>query len=453
MKRYCVWTTGELGIQVAREHQGLREDYKRVLPDFSDDDVIGSPYAVNAYTISRSLGGVKALQALRKRLAAKDIGLVLDFVCNHTARDHKWVLSNPEFYINGRDGEENEKPDYFFKKQTKKGTRTIAFGRDPYFPGWTDTAQLNPYHAGARRAMIDTLLDIAELCDGVRCDMAMLILDDVFQKTWGEQATPVDGGKASGEFWGEAIEAIRKKFPDFQFIAEAYWHLEWPLQQLGFDYTYDKTLYDRLLREGASSVNDHLKAEMMYQKRSARFIENHDEPRIAQTLPNELWQFAAATIAATVPGMLLLHEGQLEGWKTKLPVQLGRRPVEQPNPLAKTFYGKLLSCLDDDVIKNGEWKLLALRPGCYDNYSYRNILAYSWRQDNDIRLIVVNYAPLHSQGYIEFSLEGPEGSAFEFRDLMSPAVYIRDRHELQTKGMYFDLAGYGLHVFEVRRVP
>ncbi len=448
-----VWTAGKLGVKIAREHEGLRETYKKALPDFRDEDVIGSPYSINACTVSRALGGVAALQSLRKRLAAKGMGLVLDFVPNHTARDHKWISDHPEYYINGNDGDDQSKPELFFRAKTKKGDRTIAFGRDPYFPGWTDTAQLNPLHPVARKAMIDTLHKIAAQCDGVRCDMAMLLLNDVFQKTWGEHLKPEDGDAPREEFWCEAIQSVKDKNPSFVFIAEAYWNLEWPLQQLGFTYTYDKTLYDRLLREGASSVRDHLKAEMMYQMRSARFIENHDEPCAAQVLPNELWQYAAAVIASTVPGMLLLHEGQMEGRRVKVPVQLGRRPPEDSNTLTKSFYKKLLRCLQEEVIKNGEWHLLPVHAGWHDNHSYQNIISFCWRKDTNFRLIIVNYAPLNSQAYVELDaqcLAGLSGASFEFRDLMSSAKYVRDRHGLQTKGMYFDLAGYGLHIFEVK---
>ncbi|MEO8167824.1 MAG: alpha-amylase family glycosyl hydrolase [bacterium] len=448
-----VWTTGKTGIQIARDHEGLRETYTKVLPDFRDEDVIGSPYAIAAYTISRTLGGPTALQVLRKRLAAKGMGLVLDFVPNHTARDYKWLFDHPEYYINGKDGDENSNAELFFKSKTKKDERVIAFGRDPYFPGWTDTAQLNPLHQGARKAMIDTLHTIAKQCDGIRCDMAMLLLNTVFQKTWGEQSKPEDGEPLQEEFWCDAIQSVHQQNPSFVFLAEAYWNLEWPLQQLGFTYTYDKTLYDRMLREGASSVRDHLKAETIYQMRSARFLENHDEPRVAQILPNESWQYAAAVITATVPGMLLLHEGQMEGRKVKIPVQLGRRPHEDISPQTKSFYKKLLRCLQHDVIKNGTWELLPLRAGWHDNHTYQNIISFCWRKESSFRLIVVNYAPLNSQAYVELDAEclaGLSGTSFELRDLMSPAVFVRDRHGLQTKGMYFDLAGYGLHIFEVK---
>ncbi len=449
-----VWSAGKLGIKIAREDAPLSETYKRALPDLSEEDVIGSPYAVQAYTISRTLGGPKALETLRKKLDKKGIGLVLDYVCNHTARDNKWVITHPEYYIGGSEGEETEMPDYYFRTRTESGERTIAFGRDPYYSGWTDTAQLNPRHPGARAAMIETLLGIADLCDGVRCDMAMLLLNEVYLNSWRERSVPVNAEPVESEFWGDAIDAVRMKFPGFLFIAEAYWNLEWQLQQLGFNFTYDKTLYDRLLKEGASSVYDHLKAEIAYQQHLARFVENHDEPRIAQVLPAEPWQYAAATVAATVPGMLLLHEGQIEGRKVKVPVQLGRRPHEEPSIPTKAFYKKLLFCLKQEVIKNGEWRLLPVHAGWHDNYSYQNILSFSWRKESSFRLIVVNYAPLNSQAYVELSAEllsRISGTSFEFRDLMSSAVYVRDRHGLQTKGMYFDLAGYGLHIFEVKR--
>ncbi|MGG6263734.1 hypothetical protein ACQ4M3_17555 [Leptolyngbya sp. AN03gr2] len=55
----------------------------------------------------------------------------------------------------------------------------------------------------------------------------------------------------------------------------------WTLQQLGFDYTYDKRLYDRLLEQHAEPVRKHFWADLNYQNRSARFLENHGEPRAA----------------------------------------------------------------------------------------------------------------------------------------------------------------------------
>jgi hypothetical protein len=440
------WTTGDVGRSIARTHSGLQEEYRKALPDVTDDDILGSPYAVQAYAIPPQYGGDEALKRLRRRLADRGISLLLDFVCNHTARDHAWVRDHAAYYVQGRPGEEREKPEWFFAAAVGgNATCVMAYGRDPTFPGWTDTAQLNPFHAGCRKALIAELNRIASLCDGVRCDMAMLVMSDVFRKTWGEYTTAADG-----EFWSEAIAAVRQAFPDFLFIAEAYWGLEWALQQLGFDYTYDKLLYDRLLREGASAVRDHLRADMGYQERSVRFLENHDEPRVARLLPSEQWHFAAATIIATVPGMVLLHEGQLEGRNVRLPVQLGRRAAEPGSAGISSFYARLLAEISDPVFRCGNWRMLETRPAWHDNVSWQNVLAFWWHEPSSgSRMIVVNYAPHSAQSYVTVPGELLGETNVEFRDLLGPAVYVRNKQALMAKGMYFDLSGYGIHFFAV----
>jgi glycosidase len=445
-----VWTTGAIGREIARVFPGLQEEYKRALPDLTDDDVAGSPYAVKAYKVSPELGGNVALRKLRRRLADRGISLLLDFVCNHTARDHQWVTQHPEYYIHGAPNEDVDRPEFFFKTKTRKGGAVLAFGRDPTFPGWTDTAQLNHASSATREAVINELHNVAKLCDGVRCDMAMLMLTSVFSRTWGDRAVPVDGAPPAGEFWKTAIESARAENPDFVFIAEAYWNREWDLQQLGFDYTYDKILYDRLLREGAGSVREHLKADVAFQRHCLRFLENHDEPRATRMLPNEPWQFAAATVAATVPGMFLLHDGQLEGRTTRLPVQLKRRIPEAPSLASRAFYAQLLKIAHDQVIQHGEWHLLDVRPSWHDNYTWQNYLVFWWdHPEFGSRLVVANYAPHSGQCYVDLPLDRIEGQSVEFKDLLGSATYVRDRAGLAGRGMYFDLPGYGIHIFEV----
>ncbi len=444
-----VWATGPIGVKIAREHEGLRGDYRKALPDFNNADVIGSPYAVQAYEPPKEMGGTKGLALLHRRLKEQGLGLILDFVCNHTARDHDWVESHPEYYVQGSAGDDVMQPDAFFSVRTEKGDRVIAFGRDPLFPGWTDTAQLNYSSAAVRRAVIEEIRAIAAHCDGVRCDMAMLVLNDVFRRTWGDLALR-EGPPPTEEFWKEAIRTVKAEMPEFQFVAEAYWNLEWELQQLGFDFTYDKVLYDRLLREGASSVREHLKAEINFQKRSIRFIENHDEPPAALSLPSDPWQYAAAAIASTVPGMVLYHDGQFEGRSVKLPVQLARRPEQPANSRTQSFYKRLLSCLTSEVFRTGEWQLLTVRPAWHDNPTWQDYLAFWWEAPSvGARFVVVNYAPHNSQCYVDLPQQSLTGSPMEFRDLMGTAVYVRERNGLISKGMFFDLPAYGLHIFHV----
>ena len=98
---------------------------------------------------------------------------------------------------------------------------------------------------------------------------------------------------------------------------------------LGFDYTYDKTLYDGLVSRDAAGVQRHLLGMTAGAvAASAHFLENHDEPRIAAILsPAE--HRAAALLILGLPGMRFLHEGQLSGARLKIPVQLARR-LEEP---------------------------------------------------------------------------------------------------------------------------
>jgi hypothetical protein len=340
----------------------------------------------------------------------------------------------------------------FFRAETLKGERVLAFGRDPFFPGWTDSVQLNHRSRSARTAIIEELERISALCDGVRCDMAMLLLNDVFMQTWGGLLSVTPEDEAQEEFWKEAITHVTLRHPDFLFIAESYWNREWDLQQLGFNYTYDKKLYDRLLHEGASSVHDHLRAELSYQSHSLRFLENHDEARAFRVLPSESWHFAAAVVTSTVPGMLLVHEGQMEGRVIRVPVQLKRRAVEQPHKGCASFYRGLLQTIDSPVFQQGDWKMLDTRAAWHDNYSWNNFLAFWWSHPtHGARMIVVNYAPHSGQCYVEVPVQDFDAALIEFRDLLGGGAYARDRSGLLAKGMYFDLPGYGVHLFEVMR--
>src|SRR5262249_58583983 len=91
--------------------------------------------------------------------------------------------------------------------------------------------------------------------------MAMLMLNDVLGRAWSARA----GRTLPTEYWQDLIPAVKARYPDVLFIAEAYWDLEYELMQKGFDYCYDKRLYDRLVHDDAESVRAHLTAGLGYQ--------------------------------------------------------------------------------------------------------------------------------------------------------------------------------------------
>jgi glycosidase len=388
--------------------------------------------------VNPDLGGDRAMANLLTRLHARGLRLMLDFIPNHTARDHPWLTLHPDFYIQGNEEDFLSQP---FNYGTATHTdRIFAFGRDPYFPGWTDTFQLDYSNPQLQTAMIDELSNIAALCDGVRCDMAMLILPEVFSHTWGLKTEP---------FWPQAIQNIRAKDPNFLFLAEVYWDLEATLQEQGFDFTYDKHLYDRLQAQLARPVREHLFANMDFQSKSARFMENHDEPRAAKTFPLQVHR-AAALITYLIPGMRFFHQGQLPGSKARIPMQLCRAPAEADDPKILDYYLRLLGILKLPILRDGEWRLLECHPAWQSNWTWDSYLAFTWEdQNNEHILVIVNYAPHQSQCYVRLPWQGLSGKQVCFRDIFGEAVYLRSWDDISQVGLYLDLPAWDFHVFEV----
>jgi glycosidase len=228
-----VWQTGEAGRKVSRANPQWLPEYRELLPDLQEEDICGSGFAITSYSLSSKLGEPEALSRLRDRLHRHGLKLMLDFVPNHTALDHPWAQEHPEYYVSGAEDQLVQQPQNYIKVDSLQGLTILAYGRDPYFDGWPDTLQLNYGNPALQIAMSEELLKISQWCDGLRCDMAMLVLPEIFHRTWGITTEP---------FWDKAIQKVRELYPDFIFMAEVYWDLEWTLQQHGFDYTYDKRL-------------------------------------------------------------------------------------------------------------------------------------------------------------------------------------------------------------------
>ena len=237
----------------------------------------------------------------------------------------------------------------------------------------------------------------------------------------------------------------------FLFIAEAYWDLEWELQQQGFNYCYDKRLYDRLEHEIGESVRLHLCADLAYQKKLVRFIENHDEPRALSVFSPQKERAAAVTIA-TIPGARLFHEGQFEGRKIRLPVFLGRRPVEPIDQKLKEFYERLLAVLRHPVVRNGQWQLLECDPAWEGNWTRDCFVAFAWQGAGGERLVVaVNYAPNQSQCYVRLPFADLGNGHWRLEDLLGDTQYDRDGNDLQSRGLYLDVPSWQNHIFTMRR--
>jgi hypothetical protein len=305
--------------------------------------------------------------------------------------------------------------------------------------------QLNAFAPGLRKAAIETVSSIAQQCDGIRCDMAMLFLNPIFERTWSGRAGP----RPATEFWVDVITAVKKENPGFLFIAEAYWDLEWELQQQGFDFCYDKKLYDRMEHSNAESVRLHLCADLAYQNKLLRFIENHDEPRAAATF-SPAKQRALALTTATLPGIKLFHEGQFEGRQVRLPVFLGRRPDEPVDEHLQKFYRTLLEAVNRPVFREGQWSLCD-RTGWPDNQSFENLVAWTWQKDDERYLIVVNLSDSPAQARVQVRWADTGGGTWHFLDAWSDVTFERKGDEMLSPGLYVELAPWNYHFLQCLR--
>lgn len=439
-----VWERSPAARTVSRSHAEWLGEYRQLLPDLEERDIVGSPYAIRGYQVEPSFGGGEELQLLRRRLGDAGMKLVLDFVPNHVALDHPWLTTHPERLLRGGEGEIERQPqNYFFRPAAGGAGHVFAHGRDPYFDGWPDTVQLDYRRRDTRDAMTSELLSVAAQCDGARCDMAMLLTHDVFLRTWGGEFD-----EPGVEFWPAAVAEVKAKHPEFVLLAEVYWDMEFELQRQGFDYTYDKRLYDRLREADAPAVNGHLRAGPDFQERLVRFVENHDEPRAADAFPAPRW-VAASVLTLTLPGLRLLHEGQLEGRRKKLSVHLGRRPHEERDARAAAHYRRLLAALRHEVFHAGRWRLLEAQPAWSGDASFRNFVAGVWQAGDALRLVVANLSPDGARSYLPLGVGALAGREWFLTDLLGEARYLREGESLLRPGLYLDVPGHGCHLFEI----
>jgi hypothetical protein len=432
-----VWKRSEVGRLIGRTDVALLREYDRALPGWAMRDVPGSPYCIQAYEPDARMGGWAGLDAARRALAARDIRLVLDFVPNHVGFDHEWIRTDPEFFVQGTLDDYRAEPTLFHPAEDAGGTivRFFARGRDPFFPPWRDVAQLNYYNPATREAMIAILRTIAQHCDGVRCDMAMLVLNDVFSQTWAGRVDLL-WKQPDDEFWPQAT--VRAPM---MYLAEVYWDREYQLQQQGFDYTYDKRLLDRLQQGDPAQVRGHLGADPRYSARLARFLENHDETRSATAFGHRTR--AAAAIAFTLPGLRFFFDGQFAGAASHAPVQLGRWPADPDRPDIRDFYERLLETIDGRLFHDGAWSLLEVRSA--GDGSNGDLLASAWRNGDGLAVVVANLTGHDAQGFVAVG-DLPPGGRFELTDRVSERRCEWSRAEL-AGGLYVRLGAGDAHLF------
>jgi hypothetical protein len=451
-----VWTIGAASRRRAWDVPLVRDQYRAILPDLTADDVCGSPFAVGAYETDPELGGNEALAAFREKLHRVGLGLILDFVPNHLAHDHRWTVERPELFIRGTEKDLELGRDMFFRAPNGF---IFAHGRDPYFPGWTDTVQLDYGNAATHQSMSEEFLKVASRCDGLRCDMAMLLLPDVRKRVWREWAQT---SAQNGCFWQALIPKLRAVRPEFLLMAEVYWGLEGEMLIRGFDYAYNKTLYDLLRAGNGAGVRGLLSNGEEFLSRCVQFVENHDEQRAFEAFgPQRLG--AALAAACCAPGLKLIHDGQIEGRQKRLPVQLRRAPEEASQPGIIAYHEKLFSFLRHPLFFEGEWEQREIKPSGSLDFTYQFLVAQAWwghatagRRSNTGRLrhavgllIIANLSEHDAYARLPLPKALFGRRRWRFTDHADGADYIREGKELTGQGLFVSLKGGQTHLFEI----
>jgi hypothetical protein len=408
-----VWQRSPAALEIVRHDAQAMDGFRAELPNFHPEDLSGSPYAVRDYHVDPAIGGDEGLAIERARLAQYGMGLVLDFVPNHVAPDHPWVFSHPEYFVQGTSAESVLSPHAFLQV----GEQIYARGKDPNFPAWEDVLQLNAFDPGLRAAVQQTLLRLAGQCDGLRVDMAMLLINRIFAATWGLRA----GAIPESEFWPPILQAVHQTHPSFQFIAETYWGTEPELLSQGFDFCYDKGLYDELRDHRLPALHTRLQFSQSTLSRLVHFSENHDEPRALVAFSEDQWRVAAIT-AGTLPGLRMFYEGQLDGRRTRVSVLLARWPKETPDPTVRAFYQQLIPVLAGPPFRTGRWQPLP-QPVGEDAFSPGECLAWTWEDEQTTRLVLINLAAQPRWLALTWPLEHPAPPRIE--DLLSGQQFCR----------------------------
>ena len=441
-----VWKTSAISGEISKDEQFLRDFVKKVEGDISI--ISASPYSIVDYKLDSFFGFEWELKALKEKLNSFGMELYLDFISNHMAIDSEFSNECADCFVLGEKRDYENNKELFCEKKIGDITYYIAHGRDPNFPSWKDTIQLNYFNPKTREKMISELIKISELCDGIRCDMVMLTLNDIHENIWGWLLDKRGYKKPQKEFWQMAISEVKSVNPQFVFMAEVYWGLEWKLQQLGFDYTYDKVFYDRLRNMGVEEVKGHLKAERLYQKKSVRFIDNHDEDPSIICFKGKKRALSAAVLISTVKGMRFYNNMQLKGVPLKIPVQISVFDYEKYKDMEiEKFYEKLLKIADHPAFHGGEWELLdvlALNP---DDRSFRNIIAYKWTQMRTIKIVIVNYSDETSRGKISISLKS-KGDTLTLYEEFSERFFSFNSSDISSGLKIENISPYGFYVFD-----
>ena len=426
-----VWKLGDYGLEFDK-----KLNYSQYLPDWTTEDVIGSPYAVTEYTCNPELGTDEDLFNLRHEINIRNMKLMLDFVPNHSAVDAPQATSDMDMYIRAPEGVKDE------NRYTENG---LAYGANQNHFTWKDVLQWNYWENKTIEYMKNNIMQILELADAVRCDVAYQELNDVFAITWPDELSYYGYTKPDKEFWSYAINEAKAIYPKAIFLAEAYDDsLNEKLINLGFDYAYNRNILRKLMVSG-NEFKEYIKDKTgEFWKDKANFVENHDEYRVVYNMEGNFRKAkAAGTIAATIGGMIFMNHGQWEGKKNMLDVHLRRAESEPINKEVQNHYLKLNKVIKDNAFRSDNYYYIGNMSGDKKD----DFIAYIREDEESHYLVVVNYSD--NEGCSNIPIYNIKGYRYcLLYDVMNDKEYIKTVDQVKNKGLDLCLKAWESQIFK-----
>ena len=430
-----VWERSPEGLAIALADPALDAGNRAALPDLRPEDVIGSPYCVRDYVVDERFGGPDGLAHAREQLARRGLGLILDYVPNHVAPDHPWATSRPECLLAGTRLTRAEHPEAFLR--TPAGI--VARGRDPYFPPWPDVVQLNAFSPALRDAVATTLVEIGGQCDGLRCDMAMLMTNEVFARTWGVRA----GSAPAEEYWPALIARVKAGAPRPAVHRRGL---------LGHGVDAPAARIRPLLRQaslrppGARPGRIGTRSPPSRRRLPGAPAPVRREPRRAARRRHvrSLAGARGRRRGVDVAGRAALPRRPARGNRTHIPVFLGRGPDEPTDSDLHAFYARLLRAVAESGLRTGEWRLCE-RSGWPDDDSYRRLVAWCWSNPGSRHLVVVNLSDAPATARVHLPWTDLAGRSWTLADRLAGQRFERAGDELDDQGLYVGLNPWASH--------
>jgi len=288
-------------------------------------------------------------------------------------------------------------------------------------------------------------MKIASYADYIRCDVAYLALNDVIKSVWSSQLSYWKYNEPSSEFWSDAISQVKASH-NVKFLGEVYSPWQQKLQSVGFDFTYDKTLYDNLGAGNLDNIRSYITSTpLSFHQHSAHFVENHDEPRSPRFFGSNSRADIAAAISMTLPGMKFYFMWQEYGYWNQLDVHLRRETPESENQGVLTYYRAFIKAVSKDVFHTGSWNYRSV-----SGSSAWRLMAWEWVLGEDKVLTVINYSDTQASGSIVCPLAKPVNGndQIDVTDLLTGTVYPRSAKEMSTTGLVVVLNSWSVQMFE-----